>query len=266
MKNSKSIYILFALFIGLLFTQCMKTDKEKIEDVVKSINKVCPYTPEPIMRMDGAEYVPEKALRVKFTILQDVEESEREFFANLMQDALKVVFLDLIRNDKNMKRLKNINATFMFQLATQNNIKLADIEITPEEYNKPAPEGSPKLTGSYDKDVETMLKIVAESIKKQLPITFDDVEDVVITNCEASGKDLTYTFLLKDSFLKDITTEADKEYFVMSMTMSMEEMISSDYSMKKLIDSGVIAKFVFEKEDGSEFANFDIKKDNFKRQ
>jgi len=264
MRNSKSISILLAIFISLLFTQCMKTDKEKIEDAVRSLNKMCPFTPEPTMRVDGAEYVPEKAIRLKFTLLQDVEDDEKEFYANLMQDALKVAYLELIRNNKDLKPLKDINTIFMFQLTSQNNVRLADVEITPEEYNKPSEEGSPKLTGSYDDDLEPMLQVVAASIKKQLPMSFGGVDDVLFTDCDAEGKNLTYTFLLKDNFLKDLKTEEDKEYFTLSMVMSMEEMINADYSMKKLIDSGVIAKFVFEKEDGNIYTNFDITKEDLK--
>lgn len=265
MKDLKFISFLFVVSLGFLFTQCIKSDKDKIESVVRYLNNMSPYSPDPSMRMDGAEYIPEKTIKLKMTLLQDIEDDELDFYKNLMQDAMQVAYLNLIRGNPEMKTLRDVGAIFHFHLKTKKGIVLADIKITPEEYNKPAETDSPNLTGNYDNDIEPMLAIVVQSIKKQLPITFgDENSGIIMVDCESSGKELTYVYLLKDIFLEDIESEADRELFESIMSMEMKNMIRSDHSMKKMVMAGVKVKIVMKKEDGTIFMSLVITKDDIK--
>ena len=260
MKTKITGLPLVALLSVILFSvSSCRSDQQKIDGFVKSINKMCPYAPNSSMRMDGAESLPDKTVQINFTLLTQMFGND-EADGAILEDSMKPIFIQMIQDESNFKSIAKLGATFVFSFRDAAGKELSKINITPEEYNSPTEKTMDFKSGKPIEDnLEPILKTVVSAIKKQLPIT-DPESGIRTIDCYSTGKTLTTVAELPDSFTKDL----DKDEFVEATTINSKAMIKGDASMNNLVTKWVIVEYIYKKEDGSTFATVMIKPEDIR--
>jgi hypothetical protein len=125
--------IVFAItFIGTqqLFFKTPSFDKT-LMNISSEINKTCPIMVDSQTRLDNTISLPEKVLQYNYTVINVVKDSVN---IDNVKNQLKPNIINNVKNNPQMKTLKDYKTTFNYYYKDKNDQFLFIIAITPNEY------------------------------------------------------------------------------------------------------------------------------------
>ncbi len=252
----KITFLSTVVLCGLLAVSCM-SPQQKIDSIAKKLNKDCPIeVGNGAGSIISAESLPEKTLKMNFQINStlDLDEPTRA----MLIEAMKTIFVSMADTDYLFKKIKKMEATVIVSIVTPNN-EAMDIVINPDDFKNVEKVQLTKGGMDSEDNVQTILKTMATSFQKQLPMV-DEETGIKTIDCYVERMTLVTVGELPDEFLEEVIEEGDSDTFVALLKQMMVEMIKEDPSMKYVVDKGVTVKYIYKKTDGSVFVEQDVSK------
>jgi len=139
MKNNIRILIkrsgfILILVLAVLFIQCKSDDKKIIEEMQKeadTINRQCPITVDPAIRLDSCVVKKDRVFAYYYTITNDSLFNIDQFKTVGTQNVK-----DVVLNSPDLARMRYLNITFKYLYTNFDGKVIHTIDITPDDYNK----------------------------------------------------------------------------------------------------------------------------------
>mgnify|MGYP001182213375 FL=1 len=238
--QSTFLKLFIPLAILLYFTQC-----NDIKDImtkrflmieVEKINKDCPKQLSPEIRLDSCKVADRITLKTYATMIHvDANFYDAEAFKKMTEPGL----IFTVQTSEDLKKAKDYGVTFTYVYHDAKGELLAEIVITPDDYNKPIDKNSVGIIGSFDEnEIGEMLEQLANNMKSVLPMQIDEITTLSDIELEANNT-LAYTYIVNME-RKDIN-----ENFAQNMQTSLTEQAKFNPEIKKILNAKAILKYTY---------------------
>ena len=247
----KNLFKLCTILLCFLMVTGCSNDQQKIERIVKNLNKQCPITfgsGDNEISFLSAEAMPNNCIKLNIKANSMIDtESEKQLFT----EAIKTVFIALINyNNKEFKELKDIQATVIVAVNTGN--ELFEVKITPEDYSNDSDTKSKSERNNLN-DEEMILSSIAEQTKKQLPVV-DENTGIKTIDCYTDKMTLVYVYELPHTLPSDV----DSQTFVNTIKPLLIQALKNNLTLRLEVKKGATIKYIYKIADGSIFAEMEI--------
>jgi len=131
----KCFYLLLVAAISLLFVRCQSDDKKVMEEMQQeadAINRQCPVTVDPSIRLDSCSVQKGRVFAYYYTVTNDSIFDAEQF---------RTIGTNNVRNtvisNPEMARMRYLGITFRYLYNDMKGNVMHTIEITPDDYKKP---------------------------------------------------------------------------------------------------------------------------------
>lgn len=124
-------FVIFSLATYWIINTLFIPSAEKIlQKTSAEVNKSCPIMVDEITRLDKTA-TKDKTLTYLYTLI-NVEENMSDF--SDVKKEMNGQLIELVKNNPDLKALRNLGITFIYSYKDKNGVSLFDITITPEQY------------------------------------------------------------------------------------------------------------------------------------
>lgn len=260
MKTHKQKLILFSLIVmSFVFTQCIDakdTVVTKLMEVeAEKLNAECPIQLNEVTRLDSCK-VEDKMRFVTYLTVSFIDGGvlNVEDFTRISKPGL----VHAVQTNENLDPVRKAGVVFIYSYRDTSGKIFGNIEITPEDYNKPINEGDKASASSLQgEDLTLLLKSTASGFQQSLPLTIDEM--TTLENCIFIAPRTLfyeYTLSLKKSDAGEDFASYLKQEVMASMTASKE--------LSDMLSVGVIFSYKYNDKDGVEICTINITEKDFK--
>lgn len=124
-------FVIFSLATYWIINTLFIPSAEKIlQKTSAEVNKSCPIMVDEITRLDKTA-TKDKTLTYLYTLI-NVEENMSDF--SDVKKEMNGQLIELVKNNPDLKALRNLGITFIYSYKDKNGVSLFDITITPKQY------------------------------------------------------------------------------------------------------------------------------------
>ena len=248
-KTTGTGIVLF--IVMMLFAQCM-SDQKKLEAAAKLFNKTAPVEVGGVVRLEKMEALPEKNIKIHVT-MYDNNDMMGIVDPKLMSQSMGAQMKRMVATSSEMKSLRDMSVTFIFNISTDKGHAFDEIIITPEDYN------NPDISKPIDNDdLAAQMQLSIDAVKKNLPFT-EPTTGITITDMYTEGNN---TLVSVQELPDDMLDNTDKEVFIVNTKENVISYMTTNPAMKALIDKGIIIKYIYKTTKGATYAEIIITKDD----
>jgi len=157
-------------------------------------NKAYPKMITSTIRIDSCKALPGKVFENYYTLLLlGAESFDRENF----EKSTRINLISTIQKTDALEKYRSYGVTFSYVYMDEKGNLLGQVQVTEEDYNRPAEEIEGELKNTLtDENFEKGILNAVNSMKSQMPIILSD--EIVLTDCYYTNKALVYTYQLNN--------------------------------------------------------------------
>ncbi len=243
------------LAMSLSFIQCKQGDQEKLETFVKEFNKTCPQEVAGIVRLDRAEALPDKTIKMYTTIYDNDGTLGNKVVADMVSKSVGAQIVRATATSPEMKPLRDMSVTFIVSMQTNKGFEFEDITVTPEEYNNFETQAQKGNTGAIAE-----LQTSVDAIQALLPYTDPDsgltIKEAYIEN----GNTMVTVCSLPEKARENI--KQNRETVAENMKAAAKQNITTDQGMIRMLNKGAVIKYIYHTPDGETLVEVVVSKDD----
>lgn len=250
----KTILFAITIFAILLFTQCM-SDQRKLDVFVKTFNTNCPLEIGGVVRLEKAESLPDKKVKMYVTIFDKSGALSSHTTAQLVNKSVGAQITKVVATSPHMQPLRDMSATVIIAMQTDNGFAFDDIVVTPEDYNNPQANQPAEENG-------TMASIQAsiDAMKEIMPFT-DPTTGITITDVYAEeGTTMVTVNVYPEELMAEVNK--DKKVYLENLRTNTKHYLANSPGTPELLSSGAKIKYIYKSPDGDTFAEMTFSKDD----
>lgn len=238
----------------LLFTQCM-SDQRKLDVFVKAFNTSCPLEMGGILRMEKAESLPDKKVKIYVTIFDKSGTLSSNTTAQLINKSVGAQITKVIATSPNMQALRDMSATVIIAMETEDGFVFDDIVITPEDYNNPQASQPAEENGPM-----SSIQASIDAMKEIMPFT-DPTTGIIITDVYAEeGTTMVTVNVYPEELMAEVNK--DKKTYIENLRTNTKHYLANSPGSPELLRSGAKIKYIYKSPDGETFAEMTFSKDD----
>jgi len=230
---------------------------KKIEKIVDELNKRCPIQIDQTIRLDSCEAIPEKTIKYNYTFLFiDATRIDKEEFETQMFDYI----LYNTQINKDTSELREMNAMYLYSCKDEKGNLLGEIQIGPEDYNKPVKKPV-ALDPAFldDENLYKVLQSIVDQTRKQLPL-FTEESGISMIDCRTYDRTLEYTCKL----LNEDASRFDSIYFKTTGVPAAVQSLKDNPEMKTFAEQGVYISNIYLDKSGKYLCTITISPEEYK--
>jgi len=244
MKNLKNFrFYLLAVTVIFAFASCSKL-KNKV--VVEAMNKQFPISANGIT-IQNAEALPNNVIKINCLVTDPIFDSLDSTAIESMIPSMKNSGIFALRNQPDYETIKSIRSNFIYEYKTAKG-KVFQMKITADEISN---------AKNIDKSTAntSMLNVMLNTVKSQLPITVNEEAEMILTDVYIEGES---TFVYVYSIPQKNIVSTDSEV----MKSVLTESVSSDQSLITILKQGINLKYLYRTPEGEELVQCVITKED----
>jgi hypothetical protein len=209
-------------------------------------------SPSVAMRIDKFEAMPGFTMKVTATMPM-LDLSGIEFDKEGMIKIGKKEIIRTLQGDVNFYKLKSIKARYIYSYFDSKQNHLYDVEIAPEEYMATLP---PETDEEILEGIMEGAKLEMKSVKRQLPIDYDN--GFTLRSCDLSENEKIYDYVFLLSGDTEKYARSDKNSFREESQQGIRTMLNNDPATKLLLKYGMSFRYTYMDNEGDMICTFTI--------
>jgi len=259
-KITQTLLTIVAISIALLsFTQCKEAKDvavtKLLEMQAEQMNKICPIQADQSLRIDSCKVSGSKTFQVFCTITAAY--SAKTFNSDTFTKLTKPKLVYNIQTTDDLKQARELDVIFVYTYRDQSGTLMADITLTPEDYNQPIDENyKAGDVNPENDDIDALLEKSIAEVQPHLPVKINDM--TTLTACKVlPNKTMEYVYTI---------TKTEKELgkgYADKMRELVKENTKNTPAIKSLIDAGVTTNYVYNDKNGKELLTISLSSKDF---
>ena len=128
------VSLMILLVVGTLLTSCVPDPETILRGVVDEFNTTTPIDIDSHTRLDSAELLENRSIRMNYTLTQDSKSDIDLTQIATIESVIQPQVLDQIRSSESLEVFKNYGVTFQYAFHSNDGEELFVITITPADY------------------------------------------------------------------------------------------------------------------------------------